>query len=335
MDAVDEHLDDIEYRGETRARKPHVATLAAILCPGLAYLYVGRLTKGVTVNLLFVFLVELFIILMSWLKFFPLLPLLVLVASWITFGALIALDVREIIREEDFEHEYVLEPFNHWLIYSLVAVLTLVAPILASVEVTERYMITAAPVRNASMYPTLLPGDVVLIDRHGFDATGQRRGDIVAVSANKPGAPVHVLRVVGLQGDVIRVEGDMLYLNDEPVERVPLDLAAHGVETGGLLARSDMLAMIERNRDERYVISMSRATVTKTSIAPTQLEEGEMFLLADNRSQVPLDERHPRIRDSRNFGALDLDKLRGKPLYILWSSGEDGVRWERVGIKLQ
>lgn len=324
------NLSDIEYLGETSARPYHVATLLTFLCPGVGYMYVGRLIKGITVNFLFVLLVELFIILMTWLKFFPLLPLLVLLLSWFVFCALAALDVRDIIREEELEHEYLLQPYNHWMFYALVATLTYLTPMVVSVELTERHLITVAPIKHAGMYPTLLPGDQVLIDRLGIQKDGPQRGDVVAVSADKPDAPMHILRVVALGGDIIRVEGDMLYLDDEPLDRIPYE------STTDILEKPGMLAMVEHNEDVRYLIAMANHGITNISIAPVKLGKQRMFLLTDNRSQIPLGNERAKIRDSRNFGSLSVDKLRGAPRYILWSQDPDtgDIRWDRIGLRI-
>lgn len=323
---------EYEYLGETSGRRPHIVTFLAFTCPGLAYMYVGQVIRGVTANLFFVFLVEAFIISLAWLKFFPIVPLVVLAIGWFVLCALVAMDCREVIRDEELEQDYVLESYNNWIAYSLVGLFTFFAPILVSFDLAEGYLVTTAPVRNAAMYPTLLSGDVVLVDRLGFGQDGPARGDVVAVSAEKPGAPTHVLRVVGLREDVIRVEGELLYMNDEALEHVPVNATPSGDA-----APSNMLALIERNQDARYVISMARGGISKTSIPAIELPESRMFLLADNRSQLPIDGAKTKIRDSRNFGPLGFETLRGRPRFILWSRDPESgdVRWSRMGLRIE
>lgn len=322
---------ELDYLGETSARPVHVAMLLTLLCPGVGYMYVGRLIKGITINFLFVLLIELFIILMTALKFFPLLPLGVLVCAWLVFAALCALDVRDIILEEDIQQEYLLKPYNHWLIYVLVGALTGAAPVLASAQLTERHLITLVTVRHGGMYPNILPGDVVLVDRLAIPPKGPMHGDLVAVSAEKPGAPTHILRVVALQDDIVRVEGDMLFLDEEPLERTTYeeaDAARH--------AHPGMFVMMEQNHQARYLISMARRSLSNASVSPLRVERERVYLLLDNRSQAPLGERQGKLRDSRNFGQLKLETLRGKPRHILWSSDpETGLtRWDRIGLRL-
>lgn len=328
----DAGADELIYRGESVARRTHIARLLAFLSPGVAYWYVGHPIKGVTVNLGFVLLIELFIILLAWLKFFPLLPLLVLALGWMVLCALVAQDVSELIAERGYEDEYLVKGYNHGIAYALVALTTFYAPIAVSWDMTESHLVTGVDVTSAAMYPTLLPGDVVLLDRHGFDVRGVSRGDLVAVSAAAPDAPIYVLRVVAMAGDVVRLSGEDLYLDEEPLDRAPAEIAPAEDEP-----REKMVAMVERNKEERYVIALSREVFSQESVPPQRLGEQEMFLLADNRSHAPLGDDEGKMRDSRNFGPISVERVRGMPRFVLWSRDlkTGRVRWGRIGIKLQ
>ena len=37
-----------------------------------------------------------------------------------------------------------------------------------------------------------------------------------------------------------------------------------------------------------------------------------------------------RSLDSRYFGAVPIGKLKGKAIFVLWSSGPQGIRWNRL-----
>ena len=335
----DQHDDDASeeiYRGETASRSKRLATALAWICPGLSYCYIGHAIKGVTINLGFVLGVEAFIILLGVYRFFPLLPLLVCLIAWWVGCALVALDVREQIEARQLERGgYLIKSFNNPVAYGVIALMTFFAPILISLDMTQRNLLLVVPVETAAMYPSLLPGDVVLVDRHGFDDGGVELGDVVAVQDDAPLAPVHLLRVTAVEGDKIRVlDGEMVYLEGELLAKTPVELDPPG---GGGVPKM-MRTLIETNRERRYPVAYSRATTMMTSLPPLQLEEGEMFLLADNRSQAPLSEPSSArpIRDSRDFGPRRVDQVRGAPRYILWSRDpdDDAVRWERIGIKL-
>ena len=326
--------DALEYRGETRPRNRQVATLVTLLCPGLGYMYIGKPLLGLTINLLFILLVEIFVILQGMLKFFPLLPGLVLALSWIGFATLAALDVRERLATHGSE-EYLLRSYNHWLPYSLMALLSFALPIFLSFKVTLYSLWEITALEHSGMAPTLLRGDVLLVDRSGFSARAPQPGEIVAVSSGKEGAPTHVLRVIATHKDTIRVEGDLVYINDEILEHEPLTLAM----LPGLHDAQDasLMTLAERNREQRYAITMAKRAVNRTSVPPTEIGARELYLLTDNRSQVQLAGQEAKIRDSRSFGPVHYDRVRGRPAFILWSADpETGhTRWERIGLRVQ
>lgn len=320
--------EQIEYLGETKARRPAVAVALSILCPGLGYMYAGQLLKGVTVNLMFLLLLETFVIVFSILKFFPLLPMLVLIAGWIVFTGFVSASV---LKETRNDEPYVLRGFNHWTIYSVVFVLSYAAPILATAHFISQYLLGLNRIESAAMVPTLQVGDMALVDKSAFRNGAPKRGDLVAVQLNETD-PVHVLRVVGVENDIIRIEGENVFVNNEPLNRTELDDTAMRVPS--LDGEGDLLAMVEENHGNKYVISVSPKAFIAHSMPPTKLAEDEVFVLADNRSQVPAQGR-ARIRDSRDFGAIKSDQVTGQPLYIAWSSDASGTNWERIGLQTQ
>jgi signal peptidase I len=321
-----------DYRGETRPRDPNVARLLAFICPGLGYLYVGEFVRGITVNLLFLFLLELFIISWSVLKFFPLIPFLVLVVAWLVFAGLVSSNVAEKARSFD-EDEYVLSGYNNWLIYTGVFLLTYLAPIGLSAQFATTNLWKFEPVETASMYPTLEPGDTALVDLNAFRLRAPRRGEVVAVRPPDENR-IRYLRVVGVKGDIIRMEGETLYVNEEPVGQSPLDGAETTLDDA---EEANLLAQIEFNQGQQYVISVSPKSFTNMTMDPVKIGPKELFLLADNRDKVPIGEGTGEIRDSRNFGVIESEQLVGVPMYIAWSTEPDSgeVRWNRIGLKVQ
>lgn len=326
MSHAPQPAEEFEYHGETRARSLAAATALTILSPGLGYMYVGQMLKGITVNLLFLLALEGFVIVFSILKFFPLLPALVVLAGWCVFTAFAVADVR---RQIDPESAYVLRGFNHWTIYAVVLVLSYVAPLLATAHFISSYLAGFEPIRSAAMYPTLQVGDVALIDKSAFRTRTPRRGDLVAVRVDDD---TLVLRVVGVEGDVVRIEGETVFVNNEPLERVTLEDTALRVPS--LEGEADLLAMVEENNGNRYVISISPKAFIAHSLPPTKLSAGELFVLADNRSQVPA-HADERIRDSRDFGPVAIDDVEGEPLYIAWSRDDGAPNFGRVGLRAQ
>ena len=316
------------YLGETSPRHTAMAWGMTLLSPGLGYVYTGQLLKGVTVNLGFLLCVATFVITFSILKFFPLLPMLVLIATWAVFVAFAGAAATRVASRDE---PYILRGFNHWTIYSIVFVLTFAAPLLGTAHFIGTYLLGFEPVTSAAMYPTLQTGDVAMIDRSAFRNRQPARGDLVAVAPDGSGKAL-VLRVVGVPGDLIRIEGEEVFVNKEPLQRSQLEEDAMRVPS--IDGDADLLAMVEENNGNRYVISVSPKALIAASVPPTKLDDDEVFVMADNRSQVPTDGRE-RIRDSRDFGTVRMAEVAGEPVYVAWSTHQGTTRWERIGLRAQ
>ena len=82
------------------------------------------------------------------------------------------------------------------------------------------------PIPSGSMRPTLLEGDVVLVDRLAYDfkiplteislaALGEpRRGDVVTFSSPVDGARL-IKRLVAVPGDIVEMRDERLFINGE------------------------------------------------------------------------------------------------------------------------
>ncbi len=322
------------YSGETSPRNLGVATLLTLLNPGVGYAYVGRLTQGLVYDLVLALLVAVAIIAQAHYRFMPLLPAGCVIVGWTVLSAIAALDVRAILREEGTE-EYLLRPFNHWLPYTAIFVLCTLLPVYVSVDTALTRLWMIRPALHDGMFPTLLLGDVLLVDRRALGDDRPAIGDIVSISADEPGAPVHHLRVIARAGEKVRVEDRALYIDNEPIAQTD----AQEDVTSQLPSNEALRPMIERNRDATYVVSVAPDVVNNASISMTKpIPEGRVFLLGDNRSQVPAhDTTGAKMRDSREFDSQRLELVRGKPLFVLWSSDPDSgaIRWERIGRRVQ
>ena len=88
-------------------------------------------------------------------------------------------------------------------------------------------------VPSGSMVPSLLPGDLVWVNKLAYDlkipfttrhlATwgAPLRGDIAVFYSPADGIRL-VKRVIGLPGDVVEARGDRLWINGEPLAYAPL-----------------------------------------------------------------------------------------------------------------
>ena len=84
----------------------------------------------------------------------------------------------------------------------------------------KNYIIAPVQVNGDSMYSTLHNGDIMILNRLEYKRNGVDRFDIVVINTGK----THIIkRVIGLPGDKIEVNDNVLYINDEKVEEKYLD----------------------------------------------------------------------------------------------------------------
>ena len=128
-------------------------------------------------------------------------------------------------------------------------------------------------VRGSSMEPTLPDGALVLVDRRAFRGPRRpERFDLVRLEDPERRGHWIIKRVVGLPDEEVRLGGDRLYVNGQEV-----------IET------------YERRPDEGHAAA--------AGVQEWWPAEDEYVVLGDNRSAST---------DSRKFGVVKIDMLRGK-----------------------
>lgn len=157
----------------------------------------------------------------------------------------------------------------------------------------QAFVIQAFTVPSASMLPTLLPGDSVLVNRLVYHLHPPRRGDIIALRFPQADGREFVKRVIGLPGDVVMEQGGHFYVN------------------GVLLAQVQPIDSNEQREPEG-------------SQLPRLVPAGRLYVLGDN-SETSL--------DSRFWGTVSEGDVVGEAFLICWSRGKHWweVRWNRIG----
>ncbi len=79
------------------------------------------------------------------------------------------------------------------------------------------------------------------------------------------------------------------------------------------------------DRSKRYIKRIEALpgdTITSANGAKQTVPHGSIYVLGDNREHS---------EDSRNFGFVPLSDVIAKARQVYYSSGEDGIRWNRIG----
>lgn len=283
-------------------RKPWLAGVMS-LSPGLGQLYNGQVTKAV-----------LFYIIGSWgLSFVTVAmflrspfnpPLNVMVPIFIMAAASMAFVIDAVVVARRQGDQYELKSFNKWYVYLGALALVTFADEFVAKDLRRSY-VQAFRIPIGSMMPTLLAGDHVLIDKLIYrGGKSPERGNVIVFKYPEDEKKEFIKRVIGLPGDRIEIRNKEVLIND-----VPQDDKAY-------TQRVDPKEVLDRSVSPR------------DNFGPITVPQGSYFVLGDNRDQS---------LDSRFWGFVKTEKIKGKAMMIYWSwDKEDSrVRWERIGKLIQ
>ena len=179
------------------------------------------------------------------------------------------------------------------------------------------FFVQAYRIPSESMEPTLMVGDHLLINKFVFGAGAGRWGPLVPQREVRPGdlvtfrgieEPAHELlkRCVATAGAEVEIDAKRLRIDGREVDETAY--AVHSDDR--VYPRSEFLHESFWRRD---------------AYGPESVPAGSLFCLGDNRDIS---------RDSRFFGPVGTELVRGRPFLVYWSrdreAGRWAVRWRRT-----
>lgn len=211
-------------------------------------------------------------------------------------------------------------------------------PVFLIVLVLRSFIIEPFRIPSASMMPTLLRGDFILVNKYDYgvrlpvlntkvfgDGKPQRGDVIVFRYPENPKIPF-IKRVVGVPGDHLQYKDKSLTINGMEVG-LNLKGVYHSEGVGSRENGSYRLAEQLGEQDHEILINpLQPSSVTVNRKIPA----GHYFVLGDNRDNS---------RDSRYWGLVPDENLVGRAFYIWmnWSNngifdfGSWAVDWDRIG----
>ncbi len=188
----------------------------------------------------------------------------------------------------------------------------IVALILALIIRT--FVVQAFKIPSSSMEPTLEVGDHLLVSKFIYgvrnpftgevwiDIRDPRRYDVVVFRYPRDPRQDYIKRVIGLPGETVEIRDKTVYIDGRRVD-----------DPRAVFRDDEILPPSRQPRD---------------NFGPMTVGPDELFVMGDNR-----DNSH----DSRYWGMVDQGDLRGKAfiLYWSWDQEELGVRWNRLGQRIE
>jgi len=171
-----------------------------------------------------------------------------------------------------------------WEWVAVVAV-AIVAALLIRLFLFQQYYID-----GPSMQTTLMPEDRVLVNKLSYKLHDVNRGDVI-VFDRLSGVNNHddlIKRVIGLPGETLEVRSCEVFID-------------------GRRLREPYL-----NTEQMAAIEPSSRCGSHTDIPVQTVPDGMVFVMGDNRVQS---------FDSRDFGPIDVDEIRGRAFVVIWPAG--------------
>ena len=187
------------------------------------------------------------------------------------------------------------------------------------------FVVQAFKIPTGSMENNLLIGDHLLVNKFMFGPTASRiesvllpigtikRRDIIVFKYPEEPERDFIKRVIGLPGETVALREKKVYINGAPLD----EPYVHFLQPPGT-AGSELHEVTSFDVRERY--------------GPVTVPLDHYFVMGDNRDNS---------QDSRYWGFLPREYIKGKALIIYWSydaGGEDtgvfhvltGTRWSRM-----
>ncbi len=182
-------------------------------------------------------------------------------------------------------------------------------------------------VPSGSMKPTILEGDVLVVNKLAYDLkvpfTRHRlaswaepaRGEIVVCFEPTDGTRL-VKRVVALAGDTVELRDDVLLLNGRPADYAALPPDGAGVRYLASEERAAAVFATEAIGGSTHALMLSPHRPARRSFGPVLVPAGQCLVLGDNRDNS---------RDSRYFGFMPVERIVGRAEAVFVSADLD--RW--------
>jgi signal peptidase I len=202
------------------------------------------------------------------------------------------------------------------------------------------FVVEAFKIPSGSMIPTLQVGDHIFVNKFiygvrlpwtnfkiGEHYREPKRGEVIVFIYPKEPDKDFIKRIVAVSGDHVEVRDDQIYVNGKPVERIHDQGECHYTDFD---ENSQTWGVHACDRYEEKLTDGSEYTTvyakTGMGFPPSQnswtVPPDSVFVMGDNRYNS---------HDSRFWGFVPFDLIKGKAMIIWWSTGEpEGVRFGRM-----
>ncbi len=167
-----------------------------------------------------------------------------------------------------------------WREYLEVALISLMAALLLRIFVVSAYRVDSPSMEN-----TLFEGDYIFVNKLAYDFGSPKIGDVAIFRSPLNPTKDYIKRIMALPGQTVEVVDKILYVDNQ-------------------------LAMIIPNAKNADPKILPMQLSLRDNFGPIQVPSDEYFVLGDNRDNS---------QDSRFWGFVPEENLKGKAIFVYWS----------------
>lgn len=163
--------------------------------------------------------------------------------------------------------------------------LLIVLTITASYFITTNVFVKTA-VAGVSMEPTLMEGQVVIVNKIEYYLKSPRRNDVIVYKqSNREHSYYEIKRVIGLPGEKVKIKNGIIYINDEALkEKVKTETIENAglAEEGIKLDDNEYFVLGDNRNDSEDSRFASVGNVLKNEILGKAVATEKPFTLVDS-----------------------------------------------------
>lgn len=216
--------------------------------------------------------------------------------------------------------------------------------------VLRTFLVEPFKIPTRSMVPTLMEGDQLFVTKLSYGLrlpfinkyvtwfSEPQRGDVVVFAFPREEAARYlaqtnsnclsadslseskdyIKRIIGVAGDTIEIIEQKIYVNGTPIAQTPFYTRTV----------SDYMYLTDKRTEfwnTERIENLTYTTIThelpSSHFGPITVAPGHVFAMGDNRDNSA---------DSRCWGQVPIDNIKGRAQLIWWSSGYPNPRWDRM-----
>jgi len=199
------------------------------------------------------------------------------------------------------------------------------------------FVVEAFKIPSGSMIPTLQVGDHIFVNKFiygvripftnikfGMEYRKPQRGEVIVFIYPLDHDKDFIKRIVAVEGDTVEMRQNQVYVNGKPIQRKHIDAPCRYwdfLEDAARWEERSCDAWQETVNGNSYTTYYDANNETHSSPLTT-VPKDHVFVMGDNRDNSS---------DSRVWGFVPLDLIKGKAMVIWWSHGEpEGIRVKRM-----